>query len=135
MRWRRTVSRGVTTAASVVTATTIAVISPTVALAQGGAGANAPLTGQVSQGQQRPQGPMTVERVENGFVIAPDFRISTFDDRTARFAGLYGGWLIDNALLIGGAGYWLTNGSSGEDMAYGGVVVQWADHANRTAGF
>jgi hypothetical protein len=78
---------------------------------------------------------MVVERVQSGFAIAPDFRVSRFDDRSARFAGFYGGWMFDRSLLIGGGGYWLTNGTSGDGMGYGGLVVQWADGADRNAGF
>ncbi len=39
--------------------------------------------------------------------------------------GVYGGWLLDRTLLFGAAGYWLTNGSSANELAYGGAVVEW----------
>lgn len=120
-----------------VVAATAALAGATVASAEE-AGAALQGAGQSAvslQAQPASQGPMSVERVENGFVIAPDFKVSKVDGHTARIAGLYGGWTIDNTLLIGGAGYWLTNGSAGDDMGYGGLVVQWTDRADRNAGF
>ena len=59
--------------------------------------------------QPATQGPMVVERVHNGFAGAPDFKVTTLDRSTGRLVGGYGGWLIDNTLLIGAGGYWLTN--------------------------
>jgi hypothetical protein len=41
-------------------------------------------------------------------------------------AGTRAGWLTDDRLLIGGAGYWLTGDSAGREMAYGGLVVEWS---------
>jgi hypothetical protein len=84
---------------------------------------------------QPAQGPMTVERVHDGFAIAPDFRFSELNGSSAWLAGAYGGWVIDNTILIGGGGYWLTNRSQDFDMAYGGAVVAWLQHTERTIGF
>lgn len=84
---------------------------------------------------QPAQGPMVIERVHDGFAIAPDFRFGKLNGSAARLAGAYGGWMIDNTLLIGAGGYGLTNGSSNFQMAYGGVVVGWLQHTDGPVGF
>src|SRR5437016_11139883 len=67
-------------------------------------------SGADSAGQPPPtQGPMTVERVHNGFAVAPDFKVTRIDGSTGRLAGGYAGWIFDDALMVGGGGYWLTN--------------------------
>jgi hypothetical protein len=81
------------------------------------------------------QGPMVIERVHDGFAIAPDFRFGKLNGSAARLAGAYGGWMIDNTLLIGAGGYGLTNGSSNFQMGYGGVVVGWLQHTGGPVGF
>ena len=70
-------------------------------------------------------GPLVLERIHDGWVLAPDFKVTDIDDRTGELAGVYGGRLIDNTLLIGGAGYWLTNDARDFKMTYGGVLVGW----------
>ncbi|HXD19518.1 MAG TPA: hypothetical protein VN654_21040 [Vicinamibacterales bacterium] len=70
-------------------------------------------------------GPLVLERIHDGWVLAPDFKVTDVDDRTGELAGVYGGRLIDNTLLIGGAGYWLTNDARDFKMTYGGVIVGW----------
>src|SRR5205814_578579 len=55
-------------------------------------------------------GPIVLERVHDGWIVAPDFKVTELDDRTGELAGAYGGRLFDNTLPVGGAGYWLTNG-------------------------
>ena len=81
------------------------------------------------------QGPILVQQVHNGFVIAPEFQIGKVAGRTADFAGAYGGWLFDNHLLIGGAGYGLANGSRTRGMAYGGALVEWLADYNDWVSF
>jgi hypothetical protein len=70
-------------------------------------------------------GPLVLERIHDGWVLAPDFKVTDVNDRTGELAGAYGGRLIDNTLLIGGAGYWLTNDARDFKLAYGGVIVGW----------
>jgi hypothetical protein len=70
-------------------------------------------------------GPLVLERIHDGWVLAPDFKVTDLDDRTGELAGGYGGRLIDNTLLSGGAAYWLTNDARDFKMMYGGVVVGW----------
>jgi hypothetical protein len=78
---------------------------------------------------------LTMERIQNGFVIAPDNRFTDVDGRYANLLGFYGGWMMDRTFLIGAGGYWLTNGSHDQEMSYGGAVVEWLVHGDRRLGF
>ena len=89
----------------------------------------------VSSAAQVTSGPMTVERIRSGFLVAPDFKVTRFDGQTSSLAGVYGGWLNDRTFFIGGGGYWLTDRSRAHDMAYGGVVVGWFAQGDRRVGF
>ena len=84
---------------------------------------------------QQTQGPMTVEREHDGFVIAPDVEVGKVGSSTATMAGVYGGWVIDNAVMIGAGGYFQTNRSNARKMDYGGLVVEWLAHTDRSIGF
>ncbi len=70
-------------------------------------------------------GPLVLERIHDGWVVAPDFKVTDFDNRTGELAGAYGGRVFDGTLLIGGAGYWLANEERDFKLAYGGLVVGW----------
>src|SRR5947199_7047074 len=70
----------------------------------------------------RTQGPMTLERVESGFLVAPELKITRVDRQTSELVGGYGGWLSDQAFFIGGGGYWMANHSRDRGLAYGGLV-------------
>jgi hypothetical protein len=70
-------------------------------------------------------GPLVLERIHDAWVIAPDFKVTDVDGRTGELAGVYGGRLIDNTLLVGGAAYWLANDARDFKMTYGGLVVGW----------
>ena len=70
-------------------------------------------------------GPLVFERIPEAWVLAPDFKVTDVDGRTGELAGAYGGKIIDNTLLIGGAGYWLANDARDFKMMYGGVIVGW----------
>src|SRR5580765_5391970 len=70
-------------------------------------------------------GPLVLERIHDGWLLAPDFKVTDVDNRTGELAGAYGGRVIDNTLLIGGAGYWLANDARDFKLAYGGVIVGW----------
>ncbi len=87
--------------------------------------------------QQTPQnrGPMIVERVHNGFLFAPDVKVTRVDHRTSELAGGYAGWLNDDRFFIGGGAYVLANGSHDREMAYGGLVVQWMGGRDQTIGW
>lgn len=84
---------------------------------------------------QTGSGPMLVEKVRSGFLIAPDFKVTRFDGETSTLAGVYGGWLADQTFLLGAGGYWLTDRSRTHNMMYGGFVVGWLSHADRRVGY
>ncbi len=70
-------------------------------------------------------GPMVVERVRSGFTAAPEMRFTRVDEHLKVLVGGQAGWVFDRTLMIGGAGYGLVNGERDEQLAYGGVVVEW----------
>ena len=82
-----------------------------------------------------PAGTMTIERVEQGIVYAPDVRITEVDDRTATLIGGYVGWMTDRTWLVGGGGYWLANQDDDLEMAYGGMVAEWLGRNEERIGF
>jgi hypothetical protein len=98
---------------------------PLVAAAQSGGGRAMPLS----------QGPMTVERMHSGFLIAPDIKITEVDRKSSALAGAYAGWVSDDTFFVGAGGYWLASQSRDREMAYGGLVVQWFAHSNDRVGF
>jgi hypothetical protein len=74
----------------------------------------------------RTQGPMIVEPIHSGFLVAPDVKVTEVDRQTSELVGGYAGWLTDERIFIGGGGYWLANGNRNDrEMAYGGLVVHW----------
>lgn len=81
------------------------------------------------------QKPFVLERLENRFVVAPDFKVTEIDDDTGQLAGAYAGWLAEDTLLIGGAGYWLANGPDDAELAYGGLLVGWTTPAEHRIQF
>jgi hypothetical protein len=81
------------------------------------------------------QGPMVIERLHSGFVVAPDFKVTEVDRTTSALAGGSAGWLTDKTFFIGGGGYWLANQASDRKMAYGGLVLQLLARSDRRVGF
>ena len=71
-----------------------------------------------------------LERIQSGFVVAPDFKFSELDGESANLLGGYAGWLTDRKLFIGAGAYWLTNGSVGSELSYGGALVEWFPQRN-----
>lgn len=71
-----------------------------------------------------------LEKIQSGFVVAPDFKFSEMDGESANLLGGYAGWLSDRKLFLGGGAYWLTSGPGGADLAYGGALVQWFAQRN-----
>lgn len=100
-----------------------------------GLAASSPLVAAGQAPGAPPPGTMIVERVEQGFVYAPDVRITEVDDRTAALAGGYVGWMTDRAWLVGAGGYWLANRDDDLEMAYGGMLVQWLGRSDERIGF
>lgn len=82
------------------------------------------------------QGPMTIERLQSGWAIAPEVKVTRFDGGTHTLGGAYGGWVIDNQLLIGAGADWLTDPQHRtRELSYGGGVVQWRRGTQRLFGF
>jgi len=75
--------------------------------------------------QPRNNGPLVLQRVDNGFSIAPDYKLTSFDGHTGQLLGATGGWNQENTLFIGGAWYWLADGSHNRELNYGGLLVGW----------
>jgi len=71
------------------------------------------------------QGPMVVEQIHNGFLAAPEFKITELNHRWAGLAGGYGGVVFDEHFLVGGGAYGLVANRHGRDLVYGGLVLQW----------
>jgi hypothetical protein len=81
------------------------------------------------------QGPMTVERLHGGWIVAPDVKVTDVDHTTSALAGGYGGWRTAEGLFIGGGGYWLANQASDRKLGYGGMVLGWLPDSDRRIGF
>ena len=79
-------------------------------------------------------GPMKVEALDSGFVIAPEARFGEINGELATFAGGYGAWVTDHKLLIGGAGYWLANRDDDFKMQYFGGLARWTLGGDRRLG-
>jgi len=79
-----------------------------------------------SASAQQATTPPIVERVHNPFVVAPDFKVTDVDNDTGQLAGVYVGRLLDDKVLVGGALYWLANGSDTFRLTYGGLLVGWS---------
>lgn len=87
-----------------------------------------PLSAAAQSGAVAPrtQGPMTVEPIHSGFLVAPDFKVTEVDRKTSGLVGGYAGWATDDTFFVGAGGYWLANTNRNDpEMAYGGLVVQW----------
>jgi len=62
---------------------------------------------------------------EDGYVIAPDFRVTDLNHHTAQLLGAYGGYVFGGQFLVGAGGYWQVNSTDGTHIAYGGPVFEW----------
>jgi hypothetical protein len=98
-----------------------------------------PLSAAAQQGAAaapRTQGPMIVEPIRDGFMAAPDIKVTEMDRKTFGLVGAYAGWVTGDTFFIGGGGYWLVDTHSNDrDMAYGGLVMQWLVHNGGRLGF
>jgi hypothetical protein len=85
--------------------------------------------------QDRAPGPPTQTLVqgelESDLLVAPDFKMTDLDGDLTGLAGLYGGWLINQKLMIGGGGYFQTNSGRVSDMKYGGAVLEYFVNPSR----
>ncbi len=83
----------------------------------------------------QPSGPMQIERLQSGWLGAPEVKVTSVDSRTSALVGGYGGWVADETILFGAGGYWLASGSHDREMGYGGFVVQFLGHSNGRLGY
>lgn len=70
-------------------------------------------------------GPLVLERIDNGVVLGPAVTATSFDGETGVLLGFSGGWLQENTLFVGGAGYWLVDGARDRELGYGGLLAGW----------
>ena len=80
--------------------------------------------------QPPPAGPSPISQVSrkpsgDGFVFAPDFKITEMNHRTTGFAGFYGGAVFANTFMIGGGAYFQLDDHNSEQMVYGGLVSEY----------
>jgi hypothetical protein len=71
---------------------------------------------------------------EDGFVFAPDFRITELNHRTTGFAGFYGGYVFARQIMLGGGAYFQLDDRHSEQMSYGGAVAEWRLFYDRPVG-
>ena len=72
---------------------------------------------------------------EDGFVFAPDFKVTDIGHETGAMVGAYGGYVFGGQLLVGAGGYWQANSTNGLRLAYGGPVLEWRIRRTETIGF
>jgi hypothetical protein len=72
------------------------------------------------------QGPLVLQPASEGPVFAPEVKFGWFDSKTGTLIGGYGGWLLDNRLLLGGGADFLVDHNYHDPVAgmgYGGFVA------------
>lgn len=77
---------------------------------------------------------MHVTTGEDGFMIAPDYRITEINHHTGQLVGAYGGYVFGGQFLAGGGGYWQADSTDGTHIAYFGPVFEWRMFPDRTIG-
>jgi PEGA domain-containing protein len=95
-------------------------------------GSAEPAAGPVAAAAASSSPLVEVPSAEDGFAIAPDFRISEVNHQTTQFAGFYGGAVFAGQLLVGAGAYWQVNSST--DMWYTGPIVEWRIFGDRAIG-
>ena len=113
------------------------------------AGENVPLNVALPQGSGRenPPPPRTVPfeppppnpivqttTTGDGFVFAPDVKITEINHETSTLVGAYGGWVFGGQFLVGAGGYWQANDTFGTHLTYGGPVLEWRFLPTSTVG-
>jgi hypothetical protein len=83
-------------------------------------------TGPIRQVSARPSG--------DGFVFAPDFKITELNHRTTGLAGFYGGMVFAGQVMIGAGAYFQLDDYPSEQLAYGGLVAEWRLFHNHPVG-
>lgn len=94
--------------------------------------AAAPTWAQSSSPAPAPQAQgLQIQRLQSGFVIAPDAKFTEVNDRQATLVGGYLGWLSDRTFFIGAGGYVLANRDDDFRMQYGGGLARWTFFGDR----
>jgi hypothetical protein len=70
----------------------------------------------------------------DGWMIAPDFKITTLNHQTTGLAGVYGGAVFAGKLLVGAGAYWQLDSYYSDHLAYGGAVVEYRFLSNAPIG-
>ena len=86
----------------------------------------APAHGQSAPPPPTPAQPLILEPIHDTFVIAPEYKVTSLDNEVGQLAGVYAGRVLDQALFVGGAAYWLANQTRDFKLTYGGAVVGWS---------
>jgi hypothetical protein len=85
--------------------------------------------GSASARAQQPAaspGPLVLEPMNNGFLLAPDVKATKVNGKVGTLAGGYAGWIKDDRLFVGGGAYWRADRTRDTDgLAYGGLVLGW----------
>jgi len=84
-----------------------------------------------------PPGPIRQTSVQpsgDGWMIAPDFKITSVNHQTTGLAGLYGGAVFAGKLLVGAGAYWQLDSYYSNYLAYGGAVVEYRFLTNSPIG-
>ena len=89
-----------------------------------------PFTAAAQQPAAAPE-PLRIEPMNSGFVIAPEAQFTEINGEFATLAGVHGGWVTDDTLFIGGAGYWLANRERDFKMQYFGGLGRWTIGGHR----
>ena len=71
---------------------------------------------------------------EDGFVFAPDVRITEISGQTGTLIGAYGGMAFGGKLLVGAGAYFQVDGYNGRQMNYFGPVFEYRMFETKTIG-
>jgi hypothetical protein len=93
-------------------------------------GQSTPLNVVLPEGEPEPAVVSPIREVsrapeEDGFVVAPDFKVTAIDRRTTGLAGVYGGAVFAGRFLLGAGAYVQFDDRASEQMVYGGLVSEW----------
>ena len=81
------------------------------------------------------QGPIVqTASTQDGFVFAPDVKITEINHETSTLIGAYGGWVFGGQFLVGAGGYWQANETLGTHLTYAGPVLEWRFLPTNTVG-
>lgn len=86
------------------------------------------LIGAATTAAQAPsdsQGPLVLTPISSTVVFSPDVKATKVDGKTATLAGLYAAKVIESKVLVGGAGYWLTDPRQDARLWYAGALLGW----------